>query len=1347
MSGENIDIRIREDGSRVVSRNLDAIAAKADAAQKSVNGMNKTLGDSKNSGVSLERLKQNLKETDAFSSQMVQRFGANLNQYRNSLMKHFEMISKDARATSSSIKSQMEAITAITPQSSAMSAYYKGLQESEKAYRTRSSAAMVAHYESVSNQAKATSSRMKSYMEAMTTLPSQRNGGMSDLVNHYKNLEREASAAHVPVKNLSAEHIRLADTLGRSGNAMSFWNNSAKEAHSLTRGLAGSLNTLWLTYGSLIPLLAGAALGSTFVAAAKAGSEFAYQLEFVRLLGKESADSVAQLGNQAKELAQTGPYGAVEIAKGYRMLAQSGLDAAQQLKVMPDVLNLATVGEMKMEQAANSLVGILNAFSLPIEKSAHVTDVFAKAAAVSQTSVQQMTESMKTASVVGEQYKVSVEDTATALMLLAKNNITGSAAGTAFRNMVKELYAPSEQSAKAMKLLGLSAADSTGKLRPMADVIYELRETLSGYNEISQAQILKLLFGERGDKEAIAMLRLTKEEWIKLRDEIANSDGFTKGIANELNNTAKMEWKKALNTLEVTFIEAFQNMEPYFKSLAQQLGELFADPGFKNGVQNVISSFLTIAQTTMDLLPLILDLAKAWLVLKAATLSYALVQGAASGFAALQAAVTGGTLAMQTFRAVSAGTATTLTGGTGVIAALGGVAGPLGIVLGLLAAGAAAWVLWGDSSREAMNKAASAAQAASSQIQNMLEQQQAGFKINSQSWQLGLNKATKAQQDVAKQIQGQLDGSNSNLNLPDSMKYRFDNGKVFQGDQDKTAEFEKGNGWTSKVKTLLTSYNSLTGEISTANDNLKMAISAEESSKKTLEEKKNTGIPSGTKTFEMHKGRVSGRLSGDDNALANLKAKLDAAREEYAIALKAGDTKFKLNEGDKAALKIQEKIVALKNKSTTGLDDKGMTQRTEQLASLNQQLDVAQNLGDQLRRNATLGIEEQLTQELKLAIMMPEQRDKENRYLQIKNQFLAHGITLSEGQEAKYRAHADQLQKINKIMEHKAQIDNMVRQMPGGKDYSYEVERAKQYQSALMNLWSSTVTPLQEVESKLNAINDAFKNGAISQEMYTQKLATLNIESAKLLNQIGGTNGTTFMLQSMDKIMQGFVNLSYNTADLVGTAFESVVDGMGNAISRAIVYGESFSDAMRSVAQQVLSQLISSLIKLGVQFLINQAIGEASLATMVAAQSASAATMAAAWAPAAAMASLASFGANSAPAMIGIESTVALAEGLALIPAFATGGSFTVGGSGGVDSQLVAMRASPGEKVTVATPTQVRHGDETNSGSGGGSNSSSSNPVKIVNVLDPAIVGDYLRTDAGEQLVVNIVQRNKGSLG
>ena len=50
----------------------------------------------------------------------------------------------------------------------------------------------------------------------------------------------------------------------------------------------------------------------------------------------------------------------------------------------------------------------------------------------------------------------------------------------------------------------------------------------------------------------------------------------------------------------------------------------------------------------------------------------------------------------------------------------------------------------------------------------------------------------------------------------------------------------------------------------------------------------------------------------------------------------------------------------------------------------------------------------------------------------------------------------------------------------------------------------------------------------------------------------------------------------------------------------------------------------------------------------------------------------------------------------------------------------------------------------------GGSGNTQAPPIinlRNINVLDPGVVGDYLSTDAGEQLVMNIVQRNQSALG
>lgn len=405
------------------------------------------------------------------------------------------------------------------------------------------------------------------------------------------------------------------------------------DAHSAARGLASGFGALWLTWGNLGPLLAGAALSNAFVQATKSGAEFAYQLTFVKALGDESAEAVAHVGQRALEMSKNSLFGPVELANGLRMLAQAGLDAESALLALPTVLELATVGEMTMAEAGVTLAGVMNAFSLHVEDMSHVGDVFAKAAAESQTSVQAMTNAMKTASVVGEQYGASMEDTATALTLLAKVNITGTAAGTSLRNMLKELYTPMDGVAKVMKQIGLTASDELGNLRPFSDVIYDLRGRLEQFNKASQVKILQALFGERGAKEAVAMLSQTREEWDELNRSISQSQGFISKVSAELEATTKGTMAQAINTLKVNLVGAFQESEGEIGKLAASLRNLFDSEGFRTGLQVLVKAMAEVTVIAVKLAPALAALAVGYVGLKAATL-------AVSGVVALTAALT-----------------------------------------------------------------------------------------------------------------------------------------------------------------------------------------------------------------------------------------------------------------------------------------------------------------------------------------------------------------------------------------------------------------------------------------------------------------------------------------------------------------------------------------------------------------------------------------------------------------------------------------------------------------------------------------------------------------------------------
>lgn len=110
-----------------------------------------------------------------------------------------------------------------------------------------------------------------------------------------------------------------------------------------------------------------------------------------------------------------------------------------------------------------------------------------------------------------------------------------------------------------------------------------------------------------------------------------------------------------------------------------------------------------------------------------------------------------------------------------------------------------------------------------------------------------------------------------------------------------------------------------------------------------------------------------------------------------------------------------------------------------------------------------------------------------------------------------------------------------------------------------------------------------------------------------------------------------------------------------------------------------------------------------------------------------------------------IKATLGTADGsfggiLSKSLGFAAGGSFTVpgAGSGGTDSVPVYFRATPGERVTVATPGQQ-------AAQQGGS-------APVVNVR-PIIVNDqqaamseYLRTSDGERAIIAAVAKNPGLL-
>ncbi|MGQ5970039.1 tape measure protein [Serratia sp. IR-2025] len=135
-------------------------------------------------------------------------------------------------------------------------------------------------------------------------------------------------------------------------------------------------------------------------------------------------------------------------------------------------------------------------------------------------------------------------------------------------------------------------------------------------------------------------------------------------------------------------------------------------------------------------------------------------------------------------------------------------------------------------------------------------------------------------------------------------------------------------------------------------------------------------------------------------------------------------------------------------------------------------------------------------------------------------------------------------------------------------------------------------------------------------------------------------------------------SLGYN---MLTSAVDAFSGNASNAITGLLTGTMSAQEAMRSLGNTILNSVINSIVQVGVEALKNYILGQTLGAASVASSVGMAATTASAWAPAAAMASLATLGANSAPASAGIISTVGVAKGMALAGARYNGGPVSAG--------------------------------------------------------------------------------------
>lgn len=316
-----------------------------------------------------------------------------------------------------------------------------------------------------------------------------------------------------------------------------------------------------------------------------------------------------------------------------------------------------------------------------------------------------------------------------------------------------------------------------------------------------------------------------------------------------------------------------------------------------------------------------------------------------------------------------------------------------------------------------------------------------------------------------------------------------------------------------------------------------------------------------------------------------------------------------------------------------------------------------------------------LQQQYDLLNMLPKQREIEQQVMQVQNDLLAKGINLTQAELTQLRERLKLIQQTTAVMQ--------------------------QYDK----IYSETTGRSQELTDQQTALNKAFSDGLLTLDSYTSRLVQLGIEAANFRLKMGDASFDDVLTASLGRMVEGYQNATTSITNMMGDFFTTFTDGFANSIGQAVVQAEDLKSALYAVAQQAVSGLISALVKLGIQWLVNAALGNSLAATAMATQTAmsvaAGTATAAAWAPAAAMVSLATFGANSAGAMAGIAATNAMTQAMSVASmiGFEKGGYTGSGGvkeiAGLVHGQEFVMNAAATKRIGVDNLQALQNGAST----------------------------------------------------
>ena len=293
------------------------------------------------------------------------------------------------------------------------------------------------------------------------------------------------------------------------------------------------------TVGVGSDMLVGAGIGYGIYDTIKTYKDFEAQMSAVGAISGATGEDMSILEAKAKEMGAATSFSATDAGKAFEYMAMAGWKTQDMVAGIEGIMDLAAASGEDLANVSDIVTDALTAFGLSASDAGHFADVLAAASSNSNTNVGMLGESFKQVAPMAGTLGYSIEDVSLALGVLANSGMKGERAGTSLLAVLNGMASPTKQAQDAMDQLGISMFDSSGKARPLRDVLDNLRESFAGLSQEEKAKYAYDLAGVDGMKAIQILVGASASDYDKLTEAIMNSNGAAKEMADtRMNNLA-----------------------------------------------------------------------------------------------------------------------------------------------------------------------------------------------------------------------------------------------------------------------------------------------------------------------------------------------------------------------------------------------------------------------------------------------------------------------------------------------------------------------------------------------------------------------------------------------------------------------------------------------------------------------------------------------------------------------------------------------------------------------------------------------------------------------------------------